>query len=80
MYQMIRSHLEMSEYARTPYQLRDAVHAIVAPIDFHCCNMQKIMKRNLDLGASRGNFNTCDKVSSMLLAPLFLIWRWFNRW
>ena len=35
MYQMIRSYLERSEYARTPDQLRDAVSAIIAPIDFH---------------------------------------------
>lgn len=33
MYQVIRNYLEWSEFARTPEQLRDAVSAVIAPID-----------------------------------------------
>lgn len=34
MYQVVRDYLERSEYACSPDQLRDAVSAVVAPIDF----------------------------------------------
>jgi Autoinducer binding domain len=35
MHRVIQRYLENSEYARSPGQLRDAVSAVIAPLDFH---------------------------------------------
>ncbi len=35
MRRVVQRYLENSEYARTPDQLRDAVSAVIAPLDFH---------------------------------------------